>query len=492
MSLLIVLSILLFVRCGTCIGQQGKERKLLADTDDAENEGAYLYREPFYWGAATAAYQTEGATSEDGRGKSIWDVFSSIPGKIRNGDNGDVADDSYHKFMSDIELLKDLGVNSYRFSISWSRILPSGRGEVNMVGVDHYNKILDALLLANIEPFVTLYHWDLPQDLEDEYGGLLNKQFVTDFVQYADICFKYFGGKVRHWITINEPWTVSYVAYGQGTFAPGRCSDRNRCSLGDTPTESYIAAHNLLNAHAAAAAVYKRNYQGIQNGMIGITLNQDWAEPFDPSNFEDVSAAERRREFVLAWFGDPLFFGHYPASMVVAVGDRLPQFTPEESRRLMNSLDFLGINHYTTKFILNRNSGGLKENPRLSVIEQANPTYFNASIRNVFANLESNGHGKGWAGDQWTIESAYGMNGKLIGPQGGSPWLQSVPQGFYSMLMWIHRRYSLFFRPEDVNSWPIQRKLPPFIYVTENGCDVLHESQEGFPQVLQDDFRYFF
>eukprot|EP01033_Poteriospumella_lacustris_P020085 gene20085-14651_t len=139
--------------------------------------------EPFYWGAATAAYQSEGAANSDGRGPSIWDTFSAIPGKIHNNDNGNIADDSYHKYMEDIELLKSLGVNSYRFSISWSRILPQGTLQhVNLEGIEHYHKVLDALLAANIEPFVTLYHWDLPQALEDAYGGLLDDRFVTDFV----------------------------------------------------------------------------------------------------------------------------------------------------------------------------------------------------------------------------------------------------------------------------------------------------------------------
>lgn len=458
---------------------------------DSQSEGAYLYMEPFYWGAATAAYQSEGAANSDGRGPSIWDTFSAIPGKIHNNDNGNIADDSYHKYMEDIELLKSLGVNSYRFSISWSRILPQGTLQhVNIEGIEHYQKVLDALLAANIEPFVTLYHWDLPQALEDAYGGLLDDRFVTDFVAYADLCFKSFGTKVRHWITINEPWTVSYLAYGEGVFAPGRCSDRQRCHLGDTATESYIAAHNLLKAHAAAADWYKKHYQSTQHGLIGITLNQDWSEPFDVSDYEDVAAAERRREFVFGWFGDPLFFGHYPASMVTLVGDRLPSFTPEESTKLMNSVDFLGINHYTTKYILHRHPGGLDANPQLQRLQRQNPRYFNDSILPFLTGLRSNGHEQGWAADHLTIESYYGYNGQVIGPQGGSPWLHSVPEGFYNMLMWVHRRYALFFKPEEVNTWPAGKRRPPFVYITENGCDVLQESQLSFPQVLQDDFRY--
>lgn len=476
--------------CFHCIPALRGDNDLLSKiNNDAEREGAFLYREPFYWGVATAAYQTEGAVTEDGRGPSIWDKFSLIPGKIRNNDNGAIADDSYHKVKEDIQLLKELGVNSYRFSISWSRILPNGTGTVNMAGIAHYNRILDALLMENIEPFVTLYHWDLPQALEERYGGLLSSQFVADFTNYADICFKSFGSKVRHWITVNEPWTVSYLAYGEGVFAPGRCSDRSRCNEGDTPTESYLAAHNLLNAHASAAALYKRSYQSLHHGLIGITLNQDWAEPFDAGNFEDIAATERRREFVLGWFGDPLFFGHYPESMISAVGARLPQFTPEESNRLRNSLDFLGINHYTTKFYLHRNAGGVENNPRVKIIEQNNFEYFNSTILPSFDRLVSNGQNQGWLADQMTIESAYGINGMLIGPQGGSPWLQSVPEGFYNMLMWIHKRYSLFFRPEEVNTWPVGKKRPPFVYVTENGCDVLDESKMTFPEVLQDNYR---
>lgn len=448
----------------------------LAEVYQQAIEGAFLVREPFYWGAATAAYQIEGATDEDGRGPSIWDTFSSVPGKIAHNDTGNVADDSYHMILEDVSLLKSLGVNSYRFSFSWTRILPQGTGEINQAGVDHYNRVLDALEDADIEPFVTLYHWDLPQALEDRYDGLLGVEFVNDFTAFADVCFRLFGDRVRHWITINEPWTVSYLAYGAGAFAPGRCSDRARCSAGNSATESYIAGHNLLNAHAAVVALYRSKYKRIQHGLIGITLNLDWVEPYRAEDPEDVLAAERRREFVLGWFADPVFFGHYPPSMVSLVGDRMPTFTQEQSRLLKGSLDFLGLNHYSTKYIIHRFPGGLAQNPHLDVhMFDKDNNGNSASLAEVLDALDAN---PAWVSDQLTLETKYNPQGELIGPQGASAWLNMVPQGFYELIMWTHRRYNL----ADLDK--------PWIYITENGCDAPGEETTPLPAVLEDTFRY--
>ncbi len=183
--------------------------------------------EKFLWGTATAAYQIEGGTTEDGRGPSIWDTFTKIEGEIRNGDTGVEADDSYRLMDKDILLLKEIDLNSYRFSISWSRIFPFGSGLVNERGIDHYNRLIDALVANNIEPIVTLYHWDLPQALEDRYLGWLSPAIEVDFVDFADLCFQKFGDRVKKWITLNEPWTFSYLGFVVGSFAPGRCSNRS-------------------------------------------------------------------------------------------------------------------------------------------------------------------------------------------------------------------------------------------------------------------------
>lgn len=251
---------------------------------------------PFLWGTATAAYQVEGAAYEDGRGKSIWDTFSHTPGKVFNDDNGDIADDSYHKYLEDIRLMRRMGVKAHRFSISWSRIYPSGHGYINWLGVNFYNKFIDELILNGIQPMVTLYHWDLPDNLEREYEGWLGSKVISDFTAYTDFCFATFGDRVKYWITINEPWTFIYLGYVAGTFAPGRCSDRTKCMQGNSSTEGYLAAHNVLLAHASSVQLYRKKYQRIQKGVISIVLNHDFSEPLtnDPL---DVAAAERKNVF---------------------------------------------------------------------------------------------------------------------------------------------------------------------------------------------------
>lgn len=416
-----------------------------------ERGDVILDNQPFRWGVATAAYQIEGAVKADGRGPSIWDTFSALPGKISHGDQGTVADDSYFKYSEDIRLIRDMGLNSYRFSISWSRILPDGsKGSINFAAINHYNKLIDELIDANIEPFVTLYHWDLPQALEDRYEGWLSTEIERDFRDYADVCFANFGDRVKKWITLNEPWTYSLMGYVAGIFAPGRCSDRTKCARGNSSTEGYIVAHNSLNAHAAAVELYRTRYQQRQGGQIGIVLNHDWAEPLTASK-SDQAAATRRNEFAIAWFADPLVFGHYPQSMTSLVGDRLPQFTPAQRKRLTGSFDFLGINHYSTK-------------------------YYTAAKEDKVGGVGGGAGSNGWGDDQMTVETKYSQYGLLIGPQAASSWLNVVPWGFYKMLKWNNQRYTV-----DGNK--------PVIYVTENGCDVPNESSMPMAQALHDSFR---
>lgn len=247
----------------------------------------------FLWGSATASYQVEGAVNEDGRGPSVWDEFSHLPGKTANGDTGDVADDNYHRFKEDIDLIRQLGLNSYRMSLSWTRLFPNGDdAQINHAGVTHYNQVIDKLVEAGITPFVTLFHWDTPLSLEKRFGGWLSSDMEKYFARYADSVFAAFGDRVKHWITLNEPLTVALCGYNSGVHAPGRCSDRSRCAEGNSSTEPYIAAHNMLNAHAAAVEVYRQKYQAQQGGVIGITLNTDFGYPLTDSQ-EDKDAAVR-------------------------------------------------------------------------------------------------------------------------------------------------------------------------------------------------------
>jgi len=242
---------------------------------------------------------------------------------------------------------------------------------------------------------------------------------------------------VKKWITFNEPLTFTTTGYGSGLHAPGRCSNRTSCTAGNTSTEPYITAHNVLLAHAKAVDIYRREYQQHQHGIIGITLNCDWAEPYSSSD-EDVRAAERRLEFQLSWFADPVFKGDYPDSMKMLVGDRLPRFTHAQKRLLYGSWDYFGLNHYTTGY------------------SQNNPHPI------------PNG---GWDEDQH-VNVLTSRNGQLVGARGDSPWLYVVPWGIRKMLHWVKQRYD----------------NPP-IYITENGVDIPNENSISFPQVLQDQFR---
>lgn len=297
------------------------------------------FPEDFIWGTATSSYQIEGAWQEDGKGPSIWDAFCLIPGKVKKQENGNLACDHYHRWREDIALMKDMGIKAYRFSISWPRILPDGKGKINPQGVAFYSDLIDELLKNDIEPWVTLYHWDLPLALHMEEDGWLSTGIANHFARYADICFGLFGDRVKNWITLNEPWVVAMLGYGQGTFAPGRTSN----------SEPYLAGHNLLLSHAKAVEVYRTKYQAAQKGKIGISNNCDWREPLTNAE-EDKAAAERALEFYVGWFADPIYKGDYPASMVKGVGDRLPTFSPAESNLLKGSSDFFGLNHYTTMY----------------------------------------------------------------------------------------------------------------------------------------------
>ncbi|XP_052296138.1 beta-glucosidase 17-like isoform X3 [Citrus sinensis] len=298
----------------------------------------------FLFGTASSAYQYEGAAHVGGRKPSVWDTFAmDQPEKILDHSNGDVADNFYFRYKEDIALVKQVGFDSLRFSISWSRILPHGNisGGVNQQGVDFYNNLINELISNGLKPFVTLFHWDTPQALEDEYGGFLSPKIVKDFGDYADLCFKEFGDRVKHWITLNEPETVGENGYAKGTHAPGRCSNYiGNCPAGNSATEPYVAAHHLILSHATAVKLYRQNYQPSQNGLIGITISSIWAVPKFPT-VASKKAASRAIDFKFGWFFNPITYGSYPRSMQRLVGNRLPKFTKSQAE--MTGSDWLSI-----------------------------------------------------------------------------------------------------------------------------------------------------
>lgn len=285
----------------------------------------------------------------DGKGLNNWDIFTHKPGNILDGTNGDIAVDQYHLYQEDLDLMNYIGVNSYRFSISWARILPKGRfGKVNRAGVDHYNKFIDALLLRGIQPFVTLTHYDIPQELEDRYRSWLSPEVQEDFRYYANTCFKFFGDRVKYWVTFNEPNVVVIRGYRSGIYPPSRCSfPFGNCTSGDSEVEPFIAAHNIILSHAAAVNIYRTKYQKKQGGSIGMVMNALWYEPISNS-LADKLAAERAQSFYMNWFLDPIVHGSYPAEMQELLGSDLPVFSKFDLEMLKNGLDFIGINHYTS------------------------------------------------------------------------------------------------------------------------------------------------
>eukprot|EP00929_Paragymnodinium_shiwhaense_P027966 TRINITY_DN1629_c0_g1_i2.p1 TRINITY_DN1629_c0_g1~~TRINITY_DN1629_c0_g1_i2.p1 ORF type:complete len:528 (-),score=123.95 TRINITY_DN1629_c0_g1_i2:527-2110(-) len=302
----------------------------------------------FQWGSATAAYQIEGAAKDGGRTPSIWDTFSETPGRTVNGETGLVACDHYHRYEEDIEMMKNLGFKYYRMSVSWSRLLPAGRGAVNPDGVAFYNSLIDKLLGAGITPLVTIYHWDLPQCLDDEYGGWLGRKVVEDFEEYSASLFKLFGDRVKNWITLNEPWCSSALGYSSGEHAPGRKENPG--------TEAYLAAHHMVLAHAQTVQRYRKEFQKEQQGQIGITVNMDWKEPWSSSP-KDVAAAQRALDWQMGLFVDPIYEGDYPESMRSFCGGRLPTFTEEEKAMVKGTNDFFGLNHYSTDYVKEQEDG---------------------------------------------------------------------------------------------------------------------------------------
>ncbi len=286
----------------------------------------------FVWGAATAAYQIEGAPAEDGKGPSIWDTFAHRPGVIADGTNGDVACDHYHRWPEDIALMRALNLDAYRFSIALTRIQPNGRGPANPAGLDFYSRLVDGLLESGITPYVTLYHWDLPQALEDE-GGWLRRGIVDDYQVYADLVTRALGDRVKHWATFNEPWVFTWAGYALGEDAPGlRLGARG----------ALAATHHALLAHGITMPLIRANVPGAVAGIV-LDLNHVEAASDKP---EDVAAARRWDGCQNRWYLDAVFKGRYPEDMLQLYGAAAPDVLPGDLDQIRAPLDFLGVNFY--------------------------------------------------------------------------------------------------------------------------------------------------
>jgi beta-glucosidase len=309
----------------------------------------------FVWGAATASYQIEGAANEDGRSESVWDRFAATPGKVRNGDNGAIACDFYNRYREDIGLMRELGLDAFRFSIAWPRVLPDGRGRVNEAGLDFYDRLVDELLGNGIAPFVTLFHWDTPQVLEDA-GGWPARDTVDAFSEFVDAVSARLGDRVDHWITHNEPWVVSWAGHGWGHHAPGRESD----------ADALATAHHLLLSHGRAVEILRRNSPGSQ---VGITLNLD--NPYAASDSdEDVAATRWVDGLHNRWFLDPIFKGHYPEDMAEAWAEIMPEVRDGDLETIAAPIDFLGVNNYTSPLVAADENGGRSQIVRRSDVDR--------------------------------------------------------------------------------------------------------------------------
>ncbi|MDP1899255.1 MAG: GH1 family beta-glucosidase [Rubrivivax sp.] len=297
----------------------------------------------FLWGCATSSYQIEGAVHEDGRGESIWDRFCATPGHIRDGSSGAVACDHYHRWPQDLDLARSLGVNAYRFSVAWPRIQASGRGKPNAKGLDFYSRLVDGLLERGIQPWATLYHWDLPQALQDA-GGWAQRDTVEAFVEYSDLVTRHLGDRVKHWITHNEPWCTAFLGHFEGHHAPGIKSWKTAIQV----------VHHLLLSHGQAIPVVRRNSAGAQ---VGITLS---LHPIVPASGSaaDAAAALRHDGSRNRWFLDPLHGRGYPADVLALLGTNPPTVVPGDLDTIATATDFLGVNYYFPEVVADAPGAG--------------------------------------------------------------------------------------------------------------------------------------
>jgi beta-glucosidase len=334
----------------------------------------------FIFGAATAAYQIEGAFNEDGKGENIWDRFSHTPGKTANGDTGDIACDHYHKYEEDVNLMSSLNLDAYRFSLNWARIMPDGKKPINQKGIDFYNKLIDKLISKNIIPFITLYHWDLPQKLED-IDGWANKDIYKYFADFSDVCFQQFGDRVKNWITLNEPFCTAIPGYFQGELAPG---------LRDAQ-KTLAAVQNLLLANGQSIALFRESK--CKDGQIGIALNFSPTKPLTESE-EDKSATIRWNAILNELFITPIVHGNYPRALSDVFGFDI-EIDPKQKEIITQKIDFLGVNYYSRNIC--------KYNPRIPFIKS-----------------------------EVVVPDGY--------PVSDMGW-EIYPQGIYDLLMWLKNYY---------------------------------------------------
>ncbi|ORX36246.1 beta-glucosidase 1A [Kockovaella imperatae] len=392
----------------------------------------------FLYGFASASYQIEGATKTDGRGPSVWD--EALLGK----ENGDDACDSYHKWRDDIELLKKYGATAYRFSISWSRVIPLGGKEdpVNPEGIKYYSSLIDGLLEAGITPFVTLFHWDTPLELAKRYRSFFaqdadQERFLADWERYADLCFKEFGDRVKHWITHNEPQIF--------TILNAMFLEREKF---DMETDRWIVGENLLLTHARAVHCYRTRYKERQGGVIGITLNIEWIEPIDDSE-EAKAAAQHSLDIQVGYYADPIYLGRHNETAKKISHGKIREFTEEEWGMIAHSSDFFGLNHYSTKWATGKPG---KENP------------------NAFEVLFGN------------VEQVTEKDGKPIGFKGHNGHPFTVPWGFNKLLHYISKTWCTV-----ANGGRGGETLP--IYVTENGFAEQDEGEKTLEEIVNDTRR---
>lgn len=303
------------------------------------------FPDDFLWGAATSSYQIEGAWDADGKGENVWDRFSHKPYRVMNGDTGDVACDHYHWMPEDVAIMRELGLQSYRFSVSWARVLPEGRGAVNEKGLDFYDRLVDELLAADIKPNATLNHWDFPQAMQDA-GGWPHRDSADWFAEYAQVMFERLGDRVDYWATHNEPWVVAFVGYAMGRMAPG---------LNDY-SKAFQSVHHLLLAHGRAVQIYR---QGGYPGKIGIVLNMGHIQPASDSE-ADRDAARRVYESFVPLFLGPIYEGRYPERLFDWIGPQAPDVQEGDMELIHRPIDWVGINYYHTQSVRhNVHAGGV-------------------------------------------------------------------------------------------------------------------------------------
>ncbi|KAK3006567.1 hypothetical protein RJ639_016397 [Escallonia herrerae] len=420
-----------------------------APTPTSANSKRHEFPDDFIFGAASSAYQYEGAWDEDGKGPSIWDTFTAKYPGISLSLSTHIRTHMNVIKCTHIDACVRVCVCICRESERWKdggECLPwlqDGRAsssELNAAGVKYYKNLINELLSNGLKPFATIFFWDLPQALEND-EGFLNETIVDEFVGYANICFAMFGDRVKHWITINEPWSYSVFGYAYGTFPPNRCSKgRNRltgafsstarfsrylvnsdCEVGDSGTEPYRVAHHLILAHSAAVQLYREKYRADHGGQIGISLNTEWMITYDETSEKDQEAADRALAFMYGWYMEPLKSGTYPSQMVTHVEDRLPKFTEEQSQLVKGSFEFIGLNYYTGAYAADIpcSNNGTK-----------NHSYLRYSC----------------------VRLTKVKNGIPIGNETGSGWLYVYPQGIRDTLIYTKLWYN-----------------DPVVYITENG-----------------------